>query len=160
MGYGLAGAIGATIANPDKRVILIEGDGGFSQNLQELATVSVLKPNLKMFLFSNEGYASIRMTQKNYFDGAYLGCDTNTGLGFPDWHTLASAYGIGCSSLSENDFSSQGFTQLIDSAVPHLFVVKLHPEQTFYLRFRRGLVNMAVWSLSHFGIYLQSCIQT
>ena len=51
MGYGLAGAIGATIANPDKRVLLIEGDGGFSQNLQELATVSVLKPNLKMFLF-------------------------------------------------------------------------------------------------------------
>ena len=71
------------------------------------------------------------MTQKNYFDGAYLGCDTNTGLGFPDWRTLASAYGIGCSTLSEDDFSSQHFTQLIDSAVPHLFVVKLHPEQTF-----------------------------
>ena len=154
MGYGLAGAIGATIANPDKRVILIEGDGGFSQNLQELATVSVLKPNLKMFLFSNEGYASIRMTQKNYFDGAYLGCDTNTGLGFPDWHTLASAYGIGCSSLSEDDFSSQSFTQLIDSAVPHLFVVKLHPEQTFLPKISSqisehgGMESEALWDIS------------
>ena len=41
--------------------------------------------NLKIFIFANEGYASIRTTQRNYFGGAYLGCDTSTGLGFPDW---------------------------------------------------------------------------
>ena len=154
MGYGLAGAIGASIANPHKRVILIEGDGGFSQNLQELATVSVLKPNLKIFLFSNEGYASIRMTQKNYFDGAYLGCDTKTGLGFPDWHTLSSAYGIGCSILSEDDFGSQRFTQSINSEVPHLFVVKLHPEQTFLPKISSrisehgGMESEPLWDIS------------
>ncbi len=61
---------------PDRRTVLIEGDGGFTQNLQELATVAVNRLPLKIFLFSNEGYASIRMTQRNYFDGAYLGCDT------------------------------------------------------------------------------------
>ena len=74
--------------------MLLEGDGGFTQNLQELATVSMNDLPLKMFLFSNEGYASIRMTQRNYFDGGYLGCDTKSGLGFPDWAELFAAYGI------------------------------------------------------------------
>jgi acetolactate synthase-1/2/3 large subunit len=85
MGYGLAGAIGAALADRNRKTILVEGDGGFAQNLQELATVSVQNLNLKMFIFANNGYASIRMTQKNYFNGAYLGCDIESGLGFPDW---------------------------------------------------------------------------
>ena len=89
MGYGLSMAIGASLAFPDRRTILTEGDGGFVQNLQELATVQVNDLNLKMFIHSNEGYASIRMTQKNYFGGEYLGCDVRTGLGFPQ---LAGAF--------------------------------------------------------------------
>ena len=80
MGYGLSGAIGAAFANPDKRVILVEGDGGFSQNLQEIGTAAINKLNIKMFILDDSGYASIRMTQKNYFGGRYVGCDRETGL--------------------------------------------------------------------------------
>ena len=68
-----------------RRTILVEGDGGFIQNLQELGTVSVNRLNLKIFIFDDNGYASIRMTQKNYFGGRYIGCDTSTGLGIPKW---------------------------------------------------------------------------
>ena len=53
MGYGLPGAIGAAIGHPDRRTLLIEGDGGFIQNLQELATVAVNELNVKIFIFSN-----------------------------------------------------------------------------------------------------------
>jgi acetolactate synthase-1/2/3 large subunit len=102
MGYGLAGAIGASLANPDRRVLLIEGDGGFAQNLQELATVDVNRLNITIFLFANNGYGSIRTTQRNYFDGAYLGCDTKTGLGFPDWSKMFASYGIEFQELSDN----------------------------------------------------------
>src|SRR5262249_11951834 len=94
MGYGLSGAIGASLAWPGRRTILVEGDGGFTQNLQELATVAVNNLPLKMFIFANNGYGSIRATQRNYFGGAYLGCDTETGLGFPDWPRLFAAYDI------------------------------------------------------------------
>jgi acetolactate synthase-1/2/3 large subunit len=80
MGYGLGGAIGAAFKT-GSRVIHIEGDGGFAQNLQELGTVSVNNLPLKIFIFDNGGYASIRMTQKSYFDGHYVGCDEKTGLG-------------------------------------------------------------------------------
>lgn len=132
MGYGLSGAIGVAIADPDRRTVLVEGDGGFTQNLQELATVAVNDLNLKMFLFCNEGYASIRMTQKNYFQGAYLGCDINSGLGFPDWITLASAYRIPCLQLASNWAADPDFLRLWKSQGPAMFLVPLHPEQTYF----------------------------
>ena len=131
MGYGLAGAIGAAIANTDKRVLHIEGDGGFSQNLQELATVSVRKPNIKIFLMCNNGYASIRMTQKNYFGGNYLGCDTESGLGFPNWSDLARAYGIGLTKVNPDCLADVENLRLLESSDPHIFLIELHPEQSF-----------------------------
>jgi acetolactate synthase-1/2/3 large subunit len=94
MGYGLGGAIGAAVAAKGRRTILVEGDGGFIQNLQELGTVSINRLNLKTFIFDNNGYASIRMTQRNYFSGHYVGCDFETGLGIPRWENLFAAYGI------------------------------------------------------------------
>ena len=132
MGYGLAGAIGAGIADQSRRTVLVEGDGGFSQNLQELATVDVQKLNLKIFIFANNGYASIRMTQKNYFDGAYLGCDIESGLGFPDWQLLAKAFGIRSLTLGEDFATNKNFLSEWNSAEACLFVVPIHPEQTYF----------------------------
>jgi len=132
MGYGLSGAIGAAIAAPENRTVLVEGDGGFTQNLQELATVAVQQLNLKIFLFCNEGYASIRMTQKNYFGGSYIGCDVSSGLGFPDWRLLCDAYGISSMSLAPGWSQAQEFLQLWHSKVPAVFLVPIHPEQTYF----------------------------
>ena len=132
MGYGLSGAIGVAIADPSRRTVLVEGDGGFTQNLQELATVAVNRLNLKMFIFCNEGYASIRMTQKNYFQGAYLGCDVSSGLGFPNWIALANAYGIDSFQLSEGWADDPGFQALWQRESPALFLVPLHPEQSYF----------------------------
>ena len=132
MGYGLSGAIGVAIADPTRRTVLVEGDGGFTQNLQELATVAVNRLNLKMFLFCNEGYASIRMTQKNYFQGSYVGCDISSGLGFPDWTKLASAFGIEALDLSDEWALDPRFERLWASELPALFLVHLHPDQTYF----------------------------
>ena len=131
MGYGLAGAIGAAIAGKGRRTILTEGDGGFSQNLQELAIAGVRNLPLKLFLHVNEGYASIRMTQKNYFGGDYLGCDTSTGLGFPDWLKLFDAYGIPAIELDEHGIDDPRFVALFDAPGPAAFIVNVHPEQTY-----------------------------
>ena len=132
MGYGLSGAIGAAIAAPVNRTVLVEGDGGFTQNLQELATVAVQKLNLKIFLFCNEGYASIRMTQKNYFGGSYVGCDVPSGLGFPDWRLLCDAYGISSMSLASGWSYEQEFLDRWHSKAPAVFLVPIHPEQTYF----------------------------
>ncbi|HWT05703.1 MAG TPA: thiamine pyrophosphate-dependent enzyme, partial [Xanthomonadales bacterium] len=132
MGYGLSGAIGAAFARPDRRVVLFEGDGGFSQNLQELATVSVNALRLKMFLVSNEGYASIRMTQRNYFGGAYVGCDVESGLGFPRWDRIFAAYDIPWLQLGPGGETTPEFRELFDAPGPAAFVVPTDPEQTYF----------------------------
>ena len=132
MGYGLSGAIGASLAHLASRTILIEGDGGFAQNLQELGTVAAQQLNLKIFLFSNAGYASIRMTQRNYFDGAYMGCDTSTGLGLPNWPRLFSAYGIPVKELDSANPIDGDTRQRLLARGPAAFIVSIDPEQTFY----------------------------
>ena len=132
MGYGLGGAIGAALAHPRRRVVHTEGDGGFSQNMQELATVAVNGLNVKTFLLSNEGYASIRMTQRNYFGGQYLGCDTRTGLGFPDWEQLFGAYGIPVMTIDPGFATDDAFLERFDAPGPAAFIVPIDPEQTYF----------------------------
>lgn len=132
MGYGLPGAIGAAISHPDRRTILLDGDGGFAQNMQELATVAVNRLDLKIFVFSNDGYASIRMTQRNYFDGQYLGCDTTTGLGFPHWPSLFESFGIPALELDTTGLAAPRFEELFDAKGPAAFIVPVDPEQTYY----------------------------
>jgi acetolactate synthase-1/2/3 large subunit len=130
MGYGLATAIGAAFANRSQRIILTEGEGGFSQNLQELAVIKRYSLSVKIFLFDNAGYASIRSTQKKFFNGAYLGCDYETGLGFPDWNKLFDAYDIPCRYLSEDQSSEEYLCELLSNRVgPEAWIVSVDPEQ-------------------------------
>jgi len=132
MGYGLSGAIGAAFANPDRRVVLIEGDGGFSQNLQEIGTVAINNLNLKMFILDDSGYASIRMTQKNYFSGRYVGCDRETGLGLPIWEKLFPVWGVQVLKLAPGFTSDNSFLDAFNSNTPCAFMVPVDPEQTYF----------------------------
>jgi acetolactate synthase-1/2/3 large subunit len=141
MGYGLGGAIGASLAHPGKRVFLVEGDGGFSQNLQELATVAVNALPIKTFIFANNGYGSIRMTQKNYFGGAYLGCDTETGLGFPDWNLLFESFGISTMTLDRNWAEDDDVKHALNSDQPFGFIVPIDPLQTYWPKITSRIVE-------------------
>ena len=141
MGYGLGGAIGASMAHPGRRTFLIEGDGGFSQNLQELATVAVNRLPIKTFIFANNGYGSIRMTQKNYFGGAYLGCDTETGLGFPDWDLLFKSFGISTMTLNRDWATNKRVLEALRSDEPFGFIVPIDPLQTYWPKITSRIVE-------------------
>lgn len=132
MGYGLSGAIGAAFSHPGNRVILVEGDGGFSQNLQEIGTAAINNLNLKIFIFDDGGYASIRMTQKNYFDGNYVGCDTHTGLGLPNWHALFKAWNIDAITIDEATFNAGSYEVELNKEGFSAFIVSIAPEQTYF----------------------------
>lgn len=131
MGYGLSGAIGASLANTLQRTFLFEGDGGFAQNLQELGTAAINNLNLKMFIFANDGYASIRTTQRNYFDGAWIGCDKSTFLGLPELEKLANVYDIPYVKLNENFIEQQELFQALKQTGPVLIEVPIDPKQTY-----------------------------
>ena len=132
MGYGLSGAIGAAMAARGRRTILVEGDGGFTQNLQELGTVSTNKLNLKIFVFDDNGYASIRMTQSNYFGGRYVGCDTATGLGIPKWEHLFAAYSVPMMRVGPGFEKDAAFLAAFESEGPAAFMVHIDPQQTYF----------------------------
>ncbi len=93
MGFGLPGAIGACIGNNKKRVICVTGDGGLMMNIQELQTLKHYNLPIKLFIFNNNGYSSIRETQKTYFKG-FIGSDKDSGVSMPDFIKVAEAYGI------------------------------------------------------------------
>jgi acetolactate synthase-1/2/3 large subunit len=132
MGYGLSGSIGAALAANGRRTILVEGDGGFIQNLQELGTVAANSLNLKIFIFDDNGYASIRMTQSNYFNGRYVGCDTATGLGIPKWEHLFAAYDIPMMRIGSSYENDSEFLKRFSAQGPTAFLVQIDPKQTYF----------------------------
>ena len=82
MGYDLPASIGAALANNKKRVICVTGDGSIMMNIQELASIAYKKLPIKIFLLNNDGYHSIRQTQKNFFPDNLVGTGKNDGVGF------------------------------------------------------------------------------
>jgi acetolactate synthase-1/2/3 large subunit len=109
MGFGLTGGIGLSLAHPEKRTIILEGDGGFAQNFQELSTVKANHLNTKIFIMDNGGYGSIRRNQARAFEGRFIGCDFDTGLQLPDWVAIGNSYGIKTLRIDKDNYQSQEY---------------------------------------------------
>ena len=99
MGWGLPAAIGACYAIKRKRIICLAGDGGFQMNSQELATVMHNKLPIKIFIYNNGGYLTIKQTQQLGFNSRIMGSNSKSGLSFPDYKKRAQSYKIKYISL-------------------------------------------------------------
>lgn len=131
MGYGFPAAIGVAIAREGKRVICIDGDGSFQMNIQELQTVVYHQLNLKIIIINNDGYHSIRQTQKNLFQPPLVGVCDGTGISFPSFEKIAWAYGLGYVKIEKQDAISAGMEKLLHMDGPVLCEVVCDPEQNF-----------------------------
>ena len=94
MGFGVPAAIGVCRVSANKPVVTITGDGSFQQNLQELAVIKYHEMPIKVFVTNNNGYLSIRQTQKKFFNNNYVGESSISGLYFPSTEKIANAYEI------------------------------------------------------------------
>lgn len=94
MGYGLPAAIGACFANQSQPMVLVESDGSLQLNIQELATLRAFNLPICLVIMNNGGYCSIRNTQRNYFEGRYVGTGPEAGLLLPDLEKVAQTYGL------------------------------------------------------------------
>ena len=103
MGYGLPGAIGAYIADNNKDVILIAGDGGFQMNIQELQSVIYYNIPVKIFIFNNNGYLAIKLMQQNLFKENYVGSNIKSGVSSPDFNKVAESYGLKTFTINTNN---------------------------------------------------------
>jgi acetolactate synthase-1/2/3 large subunit len=102
MGYSLPASIGASLVHNKKRIMCINGDGSFQQNIQELQTVVHYGLPIKIFVLNNEGYLSIRTTQITHFENRLIGESKESGVSFPDLEKIAYAYGIKFFRVCEN----------------------------------------------------------
>jgi len=120
MGYGIPQAIGACLASGGRRTVCLNGDGGFQLNIQELETVWRLNLPIKYFYLNNGGYASIRATQRKYFDGRYVASDSASGLTFPDISRVAEAYLIRSNRVSEPGELKECVREALDAPGPFI----------------------------------------
>jgi acetolactate synthase-1/2/3 large subunit len=141
MGYDLPAAIGAAFARrgttygrpsgPHERVVCLAGDGSVLMNLQELQTIAQHQLPIKLFIFNNEGYVSIRQTQDNLFGGRRLGEGPGSGLTFPDMVRVADAFGIHAVRVTSHAELDETIGAALRSPGPELVDVVMDPAQTF-----------------------------
>ncbi len=131
MGYGLPAAMGAAAADPGRRTICIDGDGSIMMNIQELATIAYNRLDLKIFILNNNGYHSIRQTQRNLFKPPMVGVDPASGVGFPDFGKLAEAFGLPYFRLDREENCDQAVEAALDCTGPCVCEAVVDEEQNF-----------------------------
>ena len=134
MGYDLPASIGAAAARDGQRVICLAGEGSVQLNIQELQTIAHHRFPIKIFVFNNGGYLSIRQTQTNFF-GLLVGESPASGVSFPDMVKVACAYGLLAARISSvADLPRIG--EILESPGPALCEVILDPAQEFEPRMK------------------------
>ena len=127
MGYGLPAAIGAAFADPRRTVVCFEGDGSVMMNVQELQTLVSCRLPVKLMVYNNGGYLSIKTTQKSFFGGHFVGSDSGSGVILPSFERLAAAYGLPYFRLSNNQELDAKLPEIFTTEGPVLVEVMLDP---------------------------------
>ena len=122
MGFGLPAAMGAQFACPDRTVVLVNGDGGFMMNVQELVTIARCRLPIKMVLLDNSSLGMVRQWQELFFDKRYSEIDLSDN---PDFAALAQVCGIPASRIEHRDQVEGALAGLLATPGPALLHVKI-----------------------------------
>jgi len=129
MGFGIPQTIGACLASRKRRTVCLNGDGGFQLNIQELETVRRLGLPIKYFYLNNRGYASIRATQRNYFEGRFVASDPASGLTLPEISRLAEAYRIPWNRIGKTEELEEKAREALSGPGPFVCEVMVDPDE-------------------------------
>lgn len=130
MGYALPASIGAYCVDKGN-IIVISGDGSIMMNLQELETVSFNRFPIKIFIMNNNGYSCIRKMMDGVFRGRVIGCDSETGIGFPKFEQIAKAFDIPYARIEGGDNLSDKIANVLAKEGPIICEVMCDPDQVF-----------------------------
>jgi acetolactate synthase-1/2/3 large subunit len=130
MGFTVPAAIGASFSsNEEVPILAVTGDGSLQQNIQELQVIVQYRLPIKLFILNNNGYLSIRASQKNYFESREIGAGPESGLTFPDVLKIADAYGIPARRVTDLSELESAITHAISSPGPFVLDVVTPPDQ-------------------------------
>lgn len=139
MGSGLPMAIGASIARGKRPVICAEGDGSTMLNIHELQTVIHHRLPIKIFIFNNNGYYSIRNTQLKFFNKNFA-ADPSGGVSLPDFSKIIPAWGLAYVRVNNND-ELYKVKEVIQSNGPIVCELMIDPDQPTLPRWEAGLLK-------------------
>ena len=152
MGYGMPGAIGAKIGNPDTPVISISGDGGFQMNSQELATAVLEELPIIRCIFNNNNLGMVRQWQKLFYGKRYSMTCLRSGAACrgkcgevecpvytPDFMKLADAYGAKGIHITKKEEIEPAFREAMKSTkTPYILEFDIDPEDLVYPMVKPG----------------------
>ena len=129
MGFGLPAAIGAQVANPDKKVLAIVGDGGFQMTFQELMMVKEYKLPVKIFIINNSYLGMVRQWQELFNDRRYSSVDLSYN---PDFIKIGEAYGIKSIQLKTKKDLKKHLKKILESDEAVLVECIVEKEENVY----------------------------
>lgn len=154
MGYGLPCAVG--VASTGQKTLCIEGDGSLHLNIHELQTMMHNNLPIKLLLLNNDGYLSIKVTQKTFFNGHYVASEKSSGVSFPDFKKIADAYNIPYFEIKTNNEVDKVLDNFLNFEGPCFCQVFTDPNEIFEPRvvakmdengkFIPGRLSEAQWS--------------
>jgi acetolactate synthase-1/2/3 large subunit len=123
MGASIPMAIGASFSNPAKPILVFTGDGGIQFNIQEISTLVGHGLPIHLFVFENQGYASLRSTQRRYFDGRLIASSPDSNLFLPNLAKVISAFGLAVNEVSDVNMISGAISENLNA---HQFATIFH----------------------------------
>ena len=138
MGYAFPAALGAAIAEKNKRVICIDGDGSIQINIQELQTMVANKLPVKLFVINNSGYGIIKQFQELYLEKRYEASIPSKGVTNPDFKKISNAYGINYSEIKSNKEIGKVLDKILNSKKPEFINVIVDPNQKILPKLQFG----------------------
>jgi acetolactate synthase I/II/III large subunit len=121
LGSGFPTALGAKIANPDKPVVAITGDGGFMFGVQELATAVQFNIGVVTLVFNNNAYGNVRRDQRERFDGRVVASD----LVNPDFVKLAASFGVAAARVTSPGHFKAALEKALAHSGPYLLSIEV-----------------------------------
>jgi acetolactate synthase-1/2/3 large subunit len=128
MGFALPAAIGAALAQPEKQVVAVIGDGGFQMTVQELGTIMQYNIPVKILLLNNNFLGMVRQWQQLFFEGRY----SFTEMKNPNFVALAEAYHIPAKKVSERKDLKMLIAEMLRTEGPFLLEAVVEKEENVF----------------------------
>jgi acetolactate synthase I/II/III large subunit len=138
MGFGLPAAIGAALANPDKQVICISGDGSIQMNIQEMATLAELGLNVAVIIMNNQHLGLVRQQQELFFNGNYIASRFESKL---DFAAIGRQFGIRGIALGDTIDPVRTIELMLKEKGPCIIDVPIHFSENVFPMVPPGAAN-------------------
>lgn len=138
MGFGLPAAVGAALANPDRKVICFSGDGSLMMNIQEMATAAENQLDVKIILMNNEALGLVHQQQSLFYK---QGVFAATYPGMINFMQIAAGFGLHTCDLNAEEDARAALQEAISRPGPALIHVRIDSEQKVYPMVPPGAAN-------------------